>query len=437
MKGTASHSKFSELRRRAEELLKERAGEASPFSEAEIMSLIHELEVHQIELDIQNEELRHAHRRLEKTREEYFDLYELAPIAYVTLDKEGIVVRANVMAAKMLGRSEQHLVNRGFSQFIHPGDHSAYFTMIREIADGKTGQSQAEIRLPKGKKSAFYARFVATPTLSAANKFAGWRIAFMDISEQKQAQDELRTHAEKLERTNSELQEFAFIASHDLQEPLRKVATFSDMVIKRTQGAIDETSLDYLKRVKGAVTRMQDLLRALLKYSRIATQASPPAECDLGQAVREAASDLDLLIQRTGAKIEISDLPPILADAAQIRQVFQNLIANALKFHKEGSPPIVKIYALPGGTGACSIAVEDNGIGFAEESAAKIFAPFQRLHGRSSPYHGTGMGLAICRKIVERHGGSITAKSTPGEGSTFIVNLPLKPGERQTGLQDS
>ena len=178
--------------------------------------------------------------------------------------------------------------------------------------------------------------------------------------------------------------------------------------------------------MQGAAVRLQELLRALLKYSRVSTQSKPFSRCNLRKAVEDVVSDLDLTIDRTRGKIEISDLPVIQADTAQIRQLFQNVITNALKFHKGDTPPMVKVYSLPGDKDTCSIAVEDNGIGFEEEFTGKIFAPFQRLHDRSSQYQGTGMGLAICRKIVERHGGSITARSAPGKGSTFIINLPCK-----------
>jgi signal transduction histidine kinase len=171
---------------------------------------------------------------------------------------------------------------------------------------------------------------------------------------------------------------------------------------------------------------MQELLLALLQYSRVTTKPEPLKEFNLTAAVEDVTGDLSLLARRTGGKVEISELPVIQAYTAQIRQLFQNLISNALKFHKDNVPPVVKVYALPVDPGSCSIVVEDNGIGFEEEFAERIFAPFQRLHGRSSPFEGTGMGLAICRKIVERHGGSIIARSVPEKGSTFIVTLPRK-----------
>jgi light-regulated signal transduction histidine kinase (bacteriophytochrome) len=257
------------------------------------------------------------------------------------------------------------------------------------------------------------------PCRNGGDRFHGWGIAFLDVSERKKFELEL-------ERSNRELQDFAFVASHDLQEPLRKIRTFSNLVMKEAENVLDETSSDYLKRVQRATLRLQELLRALLKYSRVSTQPKPFSKCNLRQAVEEVVGELDLTILRSRGKVEIGDLPVVQADTAQIRQLFQNLLINALKFRKDGVPPLVKVYALPAGKDTCRIAVEDNGIGFDDEFATKIFIPFQRVHGRSSKYEGPGMGLAICRKIVERHGGSIIAQSEPGKGATFIISLPCK-----------
>ncbi len=237
---------------------------------------------------------------------------------------------------------------------------------------------------------------------------------------------ELQKYMAKLEESNKALQDFASIASHDLQEPLRKVEAFGSILRQKYGDKLGEEGNDYVERLIGANKRMRSLITALLEYSRLTTRANPFSQVDLNGIVNEVLSDLEVRIAKTGGKVDNGDLPVIEADPTQMRQLFQNLIGNALKFHKEGEKPVIKISSSLGDNEELLIMVEDNGIGFEEEYAEKIFAPFQRLHGRSSPYKGTGMGLAICKKIVERHEGSITARSTPGEGAKFIVELPSK-----------
>jgi PAS domain S-box-containing protein len=235
----------------------------------------------------------------------------------------------------------------------------------------------------------------------------------------------LMEYAAKLERLNEELRDFAFIAAHDLQEPLRKIQTFGHMLVGEFQENLGEKGQDYLIRMVRSAERMSDLLRSLLDYSRIASHPSPFEPVSLTELANNAASDLELVIRKSGATVEIGDLPVIDADAAQIRQLLQNLLANSMKYCKDCEKPVVRIYCNKSET-LCTIYVEDNGIGFDEKFIDRIFRPFQRLHGRGEGYEGTGMGLAICRKIVERHQGSITAKSTPGHGATFIVQIPVK-----------
>jgi signal transduction histidine kinase len=195
-------------------------------------------------------------------------------------------------------------------------------------------------------------------------------------------------------------------------------------VIRKYSPSVGEQGQDYLRRMQNAAARMQVLIDGLLAYSRVTSKSRPFTRVDLTVPVREALSDLDLRIEAAGATVELSELPVIEADPSQMTQLFQNLIANAVKFHRPEEPPRIKIFSSTE-AGWCEIYVEDNGIGFHERHLKLIFTPFERLHSRGK-YEGVGMGLAICRKIAERHGGRITARSTPGKGSTFIVTLPLK-----------
>ncbi|PMB48168.1 histidine kinase [Fischerella thermalis CCMEE 5330] len=251
------------------------------------------------------------------------------------------------------------------------------------------------------------------------------------LAQAKLLEQETRQRQE-LSRSNEELQEFAFVASHDLQEPLRKIKTFGDRLKASYGDVLNEQGRDYLERMQNAARRMQTLIEDLLTLSRVTTRAQPFVAVDLLQVTQEVLSDLEISIQQTGATIEIGELPVIDADPLQIRQLLQNLIGNALKFHQKEIQPIVKIYSQllydPEHVSAeqCQIIVEDNGIGFNEKYLDRIFNVFQRLHGRSE-YDGTGIGLAICRKIVERHQGTINARSEPGQGAKFIVTLPIHP----------
>ncbi len=241
----------------------------------------------------------------------------------------------------------------------------------------------------------------------------------------------LETHTTRLEQSNRDLQEFTYIATHDLQEPLRKILAFSDRLMARYGQAFDETGQDYINRMHEATRRLQSLIDDLLVYSRASTQAQPPTPINLTDVAQAVVSDLEGQLQQIGGKVAFEALPVIEADPTQMHQLLRHLIDNSLKFSQDGLPPLIKLrgnLVEQEGTLAkewCQIIVEDNGIGFEQQFAERIFKPFQRLHRRRE-YGGSGMGLAICRRIVERHNGRITANSVPGKGATFIVTLPVK-----------
>ena len=238
---------------------------------------------------------------------------------------------------------------------------------------------------------------------------------------------ELERRARELARSNAELDQFASIASHDLQEPLRKVRTFTERVRDLDADTLSDRGLDYLQRANASAERMQRLIEDLLVFSRVAMQTRPFAPVDLGQVTREVLEDLDDLVRRSGARVTVGPLPTINADAPQMRQLMQNLISNALKFRREDTGPEVDISATTDGDWV-TLVVRDNGIGFETQYARRIFRVFERLHGRGA-YPGTGIGLALCRKIADRHGGTVRAQSTVGEGSTFTVRLPVERTE--------
>lgn len=276
-----------------------------------------------------------------------------------------------------------------------------------------------------------------------------WRLIHRRRAEDalRQARDDLERRVEErtreLARSNAELERFASVASHDLQEPLRKVVAFGDRLAAACGQSLDETGRDYLARMQNAARRMQELISDLLAYSRVISRAQPFGPVNLADVAREVVDDLETRIEIAGGQVEVGPLPIIEADPTQMRQLMQNLIANGLKFHRPGVPPLVRISgelvdgivlsAERGPQRVCRIAVSDNGIGIDPKYADRIFGVFQRLHGQGE-YEGTGIGLAICRRIAERHGGYIEVDSAPECGATFTVTIPAcQPDEGDTG----
>jgi PAS domain S-box-containing protein len=259
----------------------------------------------------------------------------------------------------------------------------------------------------------------------APNRFG---ILFRDVTEYKHTEEQIKTYAERLERSNQELERFAMVASHDLQDPLRKIRMFGSRLKQELNGNLPGEAKHYLNRIQGAAEQMQAMIDSLLELSRVNTRGGNFEPADLTTIAEEVIADLEPRIRQSEGTVHIEPLPTAEVDPLQIRQLFQNLIGNALKFHKPDVPPEVRVSASVQRIDArqmVTINITDNGIGFDEEQASKIFQPFQRLHN-ANEYEGTGMGLAICQRIVERHHGFIEVESQPGEGSTFRVVLPLK-----------
>ncbi|TLS73537.1 hypothetical protein FE236_13095 [Mariprofundus erugo] len=297
-----------------------------------------------------------------------------------------------------------------YFEHIHPSDRDAVITRFGEL---ETGRSEASYRL-LGESSAMY-HIREYSILS--NDQAGERDGVLIIEQPEQRLQQ------QLARCEKELQEFAYIASHDLMEPLRKVQAFGERLQQKYSHDLDEKGQDYLERMLHASARMQEFLNGLLEYSRVNTRGKPPASCDLKLICLEQVERLHKLTTPTEARIAVGDLPVIEADCDQIRQLLQHLLTNALKFHHEGVRPIIAVSAKVEGN-QLTMKVKDNGMGFAQEHAEKVFQLFQRLHGRTQ-YPGAGIGLAVCRRIAERHGGEIRAFATPGSGAEFIVTLPV------------
>ncbi|MDA0692876.1 MAG: PAS domain S-box protein [Nitrospinae bacterium] len=256
--------------------------------------------------------------------------------------------------------------------------------------------------------------------------------------ERKNAEDKLEQKARELERSNQELEDFAFIASHDLQEPLRKVMLFGDRIKSVYPADADDRGLNYIDRLQNSMTKMQGFIHDLLEYSRVTRTSTPLKPINLEDVVSEALNNLEAQIKRSQGTVEVLPLPSINGDAFQLAQLFQNLISNALKYSKENVPPKIKVSSRSNGNFAWEILVEDNGIGIDPKYFHKIFKPFERLHS-DDQYGGTGIGLAICAKVLSRHEGSVRLESVPDKGSVFIITLPKiqAPASQETKEEPS
>jgi PAS domain S-box-containing protein len=369
-------------------------------------------------------ERRLAEQRLAAERQLLRTLIDNLPSYIFVKDAQGRYLLSNEAHTRLLGaRTEAELMGKTVADFFPP-DKARHFTASDEVVmHGGRPLIEQEEAYGAGIEAGWYAA-TKVPLRDAQGAIIGVVGIKHDITERKQAEEALKFYTASLERSNRELQDFASVASHDLQEPLRKIQAFSDRLKARSGPALDETARDYLDRIQNAAARMQTLVNDLLTFSRVTSRAQPFSPTDLARVAREVLSDLETRLEQTNGRVELGDLPVIEADATQMRQLLQNLIANALKFHRSDAPPVVKVACERDGD-FVRLLVADNGIGFDEKYLDRIFTIFQRLHVREQ-YEGTGVGLAVCRKIAHRHNGTITARSQPGAGATFIVTLPAR-----------
>lgn len=290
----------------------------------------------------------------------------------------------------------------------------AFVERLHSARDASAAHDGKDIELPNGT----WLRIEG-----AATTEGGMATVLTDITDIKQQEAKLAEQAERLVRSNSELQNFATVASHDLQEPLRKIEAFGVRLQKRNEAALDDDSKMYLERMMAATQRMRTLITDLLSYSRVTRKNEPFRPISLDEIMRHVIEDLGIAIEEKGARVEVGTLGNMSGDQTQIRQLLQNLISNSLKFVKPGVPPVIRIERQDRADGSAEIRLADNGIGFDMKYHDRIFEIFQRLHGREQ-YQGTGVGLATCRKIVERHGGVLRAESAVDAGATFIATFP-------------
>jgi PAS domain S-box-containing protein len=380
-------------------------------------------------------EHKRAEERLRESESRFRSLFENSPDAIFLAIPGGPVTHANPAACAVFKMTEDELCRAGRKGIEDPTDPRHQAAVAERAHSGKVRYEATHVR----KDGSKFPSEVSSVIVEGGTRSV---VILRDITERKRAEEALKTAYEEMEArveertadlkrlneamslTNKALEDFSHVASHDLQEPLRKIMTFSERLAHSDRGSLSDQSRDYLTRIQQAAARMQTLIHDLAKYSRVTSSSGHFKVTNLKKSAKEAVEDLTVLLEETEGRVEIGELPDVKANETQMRHLFQNLIGNALKY-RSNQHPLIKIYSVYSSEeGFHKIHIEDNGIGFDEIYLDKIFKPFQRLHGKSSPYEGTGMGLAICQKIVEFHGGSITAKSEPGKGSTFIIRLP-------------
>jgi PAS domain S-box-containing protein len=361
-------------------------------------------------------------------------LFEANIDALMTTDPAGIISDINKPMEALTGCTRDELIGAPFKNyFTDPDRAEAGIKLV--LSKKKVTNYELTARDREGKETVV--SYNATTFYDRDRRLQGVFAAARDVTDRKRVDEKLKLYSDRLERSNRELQDFAQVASHDLQEPLRKILSFGDRLKTRTGESLDENSQDYLQRMCNAAARMQTLINDLMAFSRVEIKGQAFVPTDLGLIAREVSADLETRIEQAGGRVEIEELPTIDADPMQMRQLLQNLIGNSLKYFRAGEPPVVRISSQKlearGHESRDSsaltpqlyeILVVDNGIGFDEKYLDRIFTVFQRLH-KKGEYEGTGIGLAICRKIVDRHNGTITARSSPGQGATFVVTLPV------------
>jgi PAS domain S-box-containing protein len=364
---------------------------------------------------------KNAERNLAQMEGRYRGLLEAAPDAMVVVNQGGEIVLLNLQAEKkfgyrrneLLGQKVKNIIPEGFAErLIADGLRSAEDALAQQIGTG------IELSGRRKDRTEFPIELMLSPLAGAEEILV--TAAIRDISVRKAAEADLLHKVEELNRSNEELEQFAYIASHDLQEPLRMVASYTQLLSRRYKGKLDSDADEFIAFAVDGATRMQRLIQDLLAYSRVGTKGKELLNTSSEDALRHALSNLRGAVEESGALVTHDPLPEVLADEMQLIQLFQNLIGNAIKYQNGGTPKI-HVGALNGGK-QYKFSVRDNGLGIDPQYCERIFGMFQRLHKREE-FAGTGIGLAICKKIVERHGGQISVESQPGIGSTFRFDL--------------
>ena len=392
-------------------------------------SLEHKVAERTQELEAAKEALERQFGVVSQTQQRLQSIFESAPSGMIVINTSGEILQANELAHGIFRYPAGQLIGERIESLV-PQD-----LRTQHLIDRARYIKDPEKRLMGERRDLFGLCLDGSrvPVEIGLNPVAGNSgkeivASIVDVSERKEYERRIESRNEALERSNRELQEFAFIASHDLREPLRKIISFTKLLQSKDYGQFTDEGEEFAGYIVNAAERMRELLESLLSYSRVSSKGMNFGPVDLDKVLLEVQADLELTIAETSAQIHISPLTTLDADASQVRQLFQNLIANSLKYRAEDRFTKINISGRKISDNFYQLRFEDNGIGFGQSHADKIFEVFRRLHGRDK-YSGTGMGLAICRKIAERHRGEIWAEGRVGVGATFYVELPYKQSE--------
>ena len=341
--------------------------------------------------------------------------------AIFMLDPEGYITSWNAGAEQIKGYKADEIVGQHFSTLYSQEEINRGKPEHELKIAKKEGRYEEEGLRVRKDGSTFWASVLITPLYDDAGMLRGFSKITRDVSEHKRAEENLKNTLADLERSNRELEQFAYVASHDLQEPLRMVSSYTQLLEKRYVDQLDQNAKEFISYAVDGASRMQRLIQDLLAYSRVGTKGKPLKPTDCNTVLGQARANLTRAIEESGAVVTNDELPTVMVDETQLVQVFQNLIGNAIKFHRKELPRIHVSGEKNGDE--CVISVMDNGMGIDPQYYERIFLIFERLHGKEE-YPGTGVGLAICKRIVERHGGRIWVESEPGKGSTFYFTIP-------------
>jgi PAS domain S-box-containing protein len=396
------------------------------------------------ELKRKNAQLQDLTEKVQQNEARYRTLTDSLPMIILALNEQGELVYSNEWLQKLTGATMEELNQSKWSGVVHPDDYPAFLPLLHADTLSGTAAVTAQIRLRHLNGEIYiWHQLSLTPLYNERNELQQWIGYIVDIHSQKvyeetlknnrdlyEAQQELKKNQEILEQyidrlniSNLELQQFAFIASHDLQEPVRKVLYYSDALMQRYHDSLEERATEYLISIQSASHRMRDLIRDLLSFSLVTNEQPQYQPVNLNTIATEVLHDMEMAILEKSAVIHVRTLPFVTGDSRMLRQLFENLISNSLKYAKTGTASHINISASVRDN-QLELVFQDNGIGFDEKYAEKIFKLFTRLHTKSD-FAGNGLGLAICRKIAERHNGSIRASSIEGEGALFYVVFPV------------
>ncbi len=426
-----SGSDAGQLRARAEERLRARQESASLASgrEADTLRLLHELQVHQVELELQNAELERSRDALEAALERYTDLYDFAPVGYLTLTRDGSIYSANLTAADLLGVPRARLLGRRFGTFLPLSGRPAFDSFLeRTLTD--TQRETCEVSLEPGGSGRRVFRVEATASPSGNE----CRVALLDVTGERAAQAEVlrisagleaavRERTAELQAANVELESFVQCISHDLRAPLRAISGFAQALVEDCGDELPALAGDHLARIRAGAGRMGAIIDDLLRLSHVGRSDLAMTSVDLARLCREVLTELAEGSPDRQVETSVPEAILVRGDEPLLRLMLENLLGNAWKFTAETPKGRIEVGSRPEAGGQVELIVRDNGAGFDMDHAGKLFRPFQRLH-EMDRYPGTGIGLALVAAIVKRHSGSVRAEGAVGGGATFHVRLP-------------